>query len=47
MHAFGEHGPGLNRRLSMRLGLAPLAVPSRAGTDHVAEYVLLLATAGQ
>ena len=46
MHAFGEHGPELNRRLSMRLGLAPLAVPSRAGTDHVAEYVLLLALLG-
>jgi 3-carboxy-cis,cis-muconate cycloisomerase len=43
MHAFGEHGPELNRRLSQRLGLSPVAVPSRAGTDHVAEYVLLLA----
>ncbi len=46
MHAFGEHGPEINRRLSARLGLAPLAVPSRAGTDHVAEYVLLLALLG-
>lgn len=43
MHAFGEHGPEINRRLSQRLGLFPMAVPSRAGTDHVAEYVLLLA----
>ena len=43
MHAFGEHGPELNRRLSQRLGLYPMAVPTRAGTDHVAEYVLLLA----
>lgn len=46
MHAFGEHGPEINRRLSRRLGLAPLAVPSRAGTDHVAEYVMLLALLG-
>lgn len=46
MHAFGDHGPEINRRLSARLGLAPLAVPSRAGTDHVAEYVLLLALLG-
>jgi 3-carboxy-cis,cis-muconate cycloisomerase len=43
MHAFGEQGVELNRRLSARLGLRPLAVPSRAGTDHVAEYALLLA----
>jgi len=43
MHAFGDHGPEINRRLSQRLGLFPMAVPSRAGTDHVAEYVLLLA----
>jgi 3-carboxy-cis,cis-muconate cycloisomerase len=46
MHAFGEHGPEINRRLSAKLGLKPLAVPSRAGTDHVAEYVLLLALFG-
>lgn len=43
MHASGEQGVALNRRLSARLGLTPLAVPSRAGTDYVAEYVLLLA----
>ena len=43
MHAFGEQGVELNRRLSARLGLRPLTVPSRAGTDQVAEYVLLLA----
>lgn len=43
MHAFGEQGAELNRRLSARLGLTPLAVPSRAGTDYIAEYVLLLA----
>lgn len=43
MHAFGEHGPEINRRLSQRLGLHAMRVPTRAGTDHVAEYVLLLA----
>ena len=43
MHASGEQGVALNRRLSARLDLTPLAVPSRAGTDHVSEYVLLLA----
>lgn len=43
MHAFGEHGPEINRRLSQRLGLHAMTVPTRAGTDHVAEYVLLLA----
>jgi 3-carboxy-cis,cis-muconate cycloisomerase len=43
MHAFGEHGPEINRRLSQRLGLHAMSVPTRAGTDHVAEYVLLLA----
>lgn len=43
MHAMGDKGVELNRRLSARLGLAPLSVPSRAGTDYIAEYVLLLA----
>ncbi len=43
MHASGDQGAELNRRLSARLGLTPLAVPSRAGTDYIAEYVLLLA----
>lgn len=43
MHAFGENGPEINRRLSLRLGLQPMTVPSRAATDSVAEYVLLLA----
>lgn len=43
MHAFGAHGPEINRRLSQRLGLQPMAVPSRAATDPVAEYVMLLA----
>src|SRR6185437_5112433 len=43
MHAFGDHGVELNQRLSARLGLTALAVPSRAGTDYIAEYALLLA----
>lgn len=43
MHAFGAHGPEINRRLSQRLGLQPMAVPSRAATDPMAEYVMLLA----
>lgn len=43
MHAFGAHGPELNRRFSARLGLTPLAVPSRSANDYVAEYILLLA----
>ena len=43
MHAFGEHGPEINLRLSRRLGLQPMAVPSRAATDQFAEYVMLLA----
>ncbi len=43
MHAFGEQGPELNRRFSARLGLTPLAVPSRSANDYVAEYILLLA----
>jgi 3-carboxy-cis,cis-muconate cycloisomerase len=43
MHAFGDDGPELNRRLSQRLGLFPLAIPSRAGMDYFAEYVMLLA----
>ena len=43
MHAFGDHGPELNRRLSARLGLMPMPVPSRAALDSFAEYVMLLA----
>jgi len=43
MHAFGEHGPEINRRLSHKLGLQPMAVPSRAATDQFAEYVMVLA----
>jgi len=43
MHAFGEHGPEINRRLAQRLGLQPMRVPSRAAVDSVAEYAMLLA----
>lgn len=46
MHASGDQGDILNRRLSERLGLTPLAVPSRAGTDYVVEHFLLLAMFG-
>jgi len=43
MHAFGEQGPEINRRLSRRLGLQAMAVPSRAATDQFTEYVMILA----
>jgi 3-carboxy-cis,cis-muconate cycloisomerase len=43
MHSYGDQGAELNRRLSARLGLTPLAVPSRAGTDYIVEYFLLQA----
>lgn len=46
MHAFGNEGPELNRRLSERLGLSYVEVPSRAATDQVAEYIMLLALLG-
>jgi 3-carboxy-cis,cis-muconate cycloisomerase len=46
MHAFGDNGPELNRRLAARLGLGSAAVPSRAALDHLCEYVLLLAMLG-
>ena len=42
MHAVGGRGPELNRRLAARLGLGWHAIPSRAGLDTFAEYVLLL-----
>jgi 3-carboxy-cis,cis-muconate cycloisomerase len=46
MHAFGEHGPELNRRVAQRLGLSHFVVPSRAANDHLVEYVMLLALLG-
>ncbi len=42
MHAVGERGPELNRRLATRLGLGWYTIPSRAGLDTFAEYILLL-----
>lgn len=42
MHAAGEQGEELNLRLSARLRLSSLAVPSRAGLDYLVEYFLLL-----
>lgn len=46
MHSFGAEGEALNRALAERLGLATPTVASRAATDHIAEYVLLLALFG-
>jgi 3-carboxy-cis,cis-muconate cycloisomerase len=46
MHSFGAAGPELNRELARLLGLEAATVPSRAATDHIAEYVLLLALFG-
>lgn len=42
MHAIGEQGPELNRRLAARLGLGWFDIPSRAALDTLAEYVMLL-----
>ncbi len=46
MHSFGVEGEALNRALAQRLGLAAPVIASRAATDHIAEYVLLLALFG-
>ncbi|KAA0018717.1 adenylosuccinate lyase family protein [Salinicola corii] len=46
MHAFGNHGPALNVRISERLGLIPARIPSRAALDHIVEYLQLLALLG-
>lgn len=42
MHAVGQKGPELNRRLAERLGLGYFETPSRAALDCTAEYVMLL-----
>jgi 3-carboxy-cis,cis-muconate cycloisomerase len=42
MHASGDQGPELNRRLAQALGLGWMEVPSRAGLDYLVEYFLLL-----
>lgn len=46
MHAIGPLGPELNRNLAARLGLGHFTVPSRAGLDYFAEYILLLGLFG-
>jgi 3-carboxy-cis,cis-muconate cycloisomerase len=43
MHALGEAGPEVNRRLAERLGLGSYCVPSRAALDGFAEYAIVLA----
>lgn len=40
--SFGEQGFELQDLFAEELGMAPMAVPSRAQGDHLAEYVLLL-----
>ena len=46
MHSFGAEGEALNRALAERLGLTAPVIASRSATDHIAEYVLLLALFG-
>ena len=46
MHSFGAEGEALNLALAARLGLAAPTIASRAATDHIAEYVLVLALFG-
>ncbi|WP_062213655.1 adenylosuccinate lyase family protein [Streptomyces sp. NBRC 109706] len=40
--SFGDRGPELQAAVADRLGLTPMAVPSRAVTDHLAEFVCVL-----
>lgn len=40
---FGELGPAIQRGVAQRIGLTPMAVPSRSIVDHFAEWVNLLA----
>lgn len=40
--SFGDQGFDLQDLFAEELGMAPMAVPSRAQGDHLAEYVLLL-----
>jgi 3-carboxy-cis,cis-muconate cycloisomerase len=40
--SFGERGPDLQAAVALHLGLTPMAVPSRAVTDHLAEFVCVL-----
>jgi len=46
MHAFGEQGPALNRKVAELLELGWVSYPSRAAIDHIAEYIMLLALFG-
>ncbi len=46
MHAVGPQGAALNARLSARLGLGHMRVPSRAAQDGTAEYVMLMGLFG-
>uniref|UniRef100_UPI0040535B38 lyase family protein n=1 Tax=Microbacterium sp. LWH7-1.2 TaxID=3135257 RepID=UPI0040535B38 len=39
---FGAIGPEIQRGVAQRLGLSPMAVPSRAIVDHFAEWVCVL-----
>jgi len=47
--AFGDLGPAIQKGVAQRIGLTPMAVPSRSITDHFAEWVsvhaLIAATA--
>jgi len=40
--SFGEVGPAIQRGVAERLGLSPMAVPSRAIADHFAEWVCVM-----
>ena len=44
--SLGQAGPQVQDAVAARLGLAPMAVPSRAVTDSFAEYVCLLGLLG-
>jgi adenylosuccinate lyase len=44
--SLGEAGPRVQAEVAARLGLAPMAVPSRAIADSFAEYVCLLGLLG-
>lgn len=42
-HAWGESGPELVNRIGKKLGLRPVAMPSRSAQDHLGNYVTALA----
>lgn len=39
---FGDLGPAIHRGVASRVGLSPMVIPSRAISDHFAEWVCLL-----